>query len=111
MTLDRLMHPRSVAVIGASKSETKRGFQSIQTLLSDKFEGAIYPVNPKERHILGLPCYKSILDIEDTVDIALIATPAAVAPQIMEACGRKKVAILDRGWKIRTRPGPARAAA
>lgn len=102
MTLDRVMHPRSVAVIGASKSETKRGFQSIQTLLSDKYEGAIYPVNPKESHILGLPCYNSILDIENPVDLALIATPAATAPQILEACGRKKVAgaiILAGGFR------------
>lgn len=102
MGLDRLMHPRSVAIIGASKSETKRGFQSIQTLLSDKFEGAIYPVNPKETHILGLPCYKSILDIDNPVDIALIATPAAVAPQVLEACGQKKVAgvvILAGGFR------------
>jgi acetyltransferase len=86
------MHPRSVAVIGASKTETKRGFQSIKTLLTHRYEGAIYPVNPKIDAILGLPCYKSLLDIEKPVDLALIATPAASIPAILETCGQKGVA-------------------
>lgn len=85
------MRPRSVAVIGASKNETKRGFQSIQTLLANKYEGAIYPVNPKENQILGIPCYKSVRDIESPVDLALIATPAITTPSILEACGQKHV--------------------
>lgn len=85
------MRPRSVAVIGASKNETKRGFQSIQTLLANKYEGAIYPVNPKENQILGIPCYKSVRDIENTVDLALIATPAITTPSILEECGKKDV--------------------
>ncbi|MGD9368837.1 MAG: CoA-binding protein, partial [Desulfobacteraceae bacterium] len=91
MTLERVMRPRSVAVIGASKNETKRGFQSIQTLLANKYEGAIYPVNPKENQILGIPCYKSVRDIENTVDLALIATPAITTPSILEECGKKDV--------------------
>jgi acetyltransferase len=102
MAIDRVMHPRSVAVIGASKSETKRGFQSIKTLLAQQYEGAIYPVNPKLDAVLGLPCYKSILDIESPVDLVLIATPAATTPAIIEACGRKGVAgavILAGGFR------------
>jgi acetyltransferase len=96
------MHPKSVAVIGASKSETKRGFQSIKTLLAQQYEGAIYPVNPNLDAVLGLPCYSSILDINNPVDLALIATPAATTPAILEACGRKGVAgavILAGGFR------------
>ena len=102
MALDRVMHPRSVAVIGASKTETKRGFQSIKTLLTHHYEGAIYPVNPKIDAILGLPCYKSLLDIENPVDLVLIATPAASIPAILETCGQKGVAgavILAGGFR------------
>ena len=49
MSLDRIMKADSIAIIGASKVDTKRGFQAIRTLLNEGFEGKIYPVNPKER--------------------------------------------------------------
>ncbi len=85
--LDRIFNARSVVVIGASKNETKRGFQAIRTLLKGGYEGEIYPVNPHEDSILGLRCYKSILDINKPVDIALITTPSKTIPGIIEECG------------------------
>jgi acetate---CoA ligase (ADP-forming) len=45
--LHRIFYPKSIAIVGASKDPTKRGFRSIQKLLEDGFKGAIYPVNPK----------------------------------------------------------------
>lgn len=102
MTLDRIMHPGSVAVIGASKNETKRGYQSIKTLLAEEFEGPIYPVNPKETIIAGLPCFSDIKEIKKPVDLALIATPAETVPTILEACGRKKIpgaVVLSGGFR------------
>lgn len=91
MSLDRIFKAESVAVIGASKDETKRGYQTIKTLQEEKYEGSIYPVNPKEKTILGLKCYKSVLDIPDRVDMALIATPAHTVKAILEECGKKSV--------------------
>lgn len=102
MGLEKVMRPRSVAVIGASKTETKRGFQAIRTLMDEKYEGFIYPINPKEEYILGYRCYKSVSDIDAPVDIALIATPAATVPKILEECGRKGIAgavILAGGFR------------
>lgn len=90
--LDKVLNAKSVAIIGASKIKTKRGYQAIKTLLADGFEGQIYPVNPKEDMILGLKCYKDICDIEAPVDLALITTPAATIPGILRKCGEKKVA-------------------
>ncbi|MCP3944801.1 MAG: acyl-CoA synthetase [Desulfobacteraceae bacterium] len=90
--LDKVLNAKSVAIIGASKNKTKRGYQAIKTLLSDGFEGEIYPVNPKEDKILGLTCYKDVLDIKGPVDLALITTPARTIPEILERCGQKKVA-------------------
>lgn len=90
--LDKVLNARSVAIIGASKNKTKRGYQAIKTLLSDGFEGEIYPVNPKEDMILGLRCYKDITDIEGPLDLALITTPARTIPGILRKCGEKKVA-------------------
>ena len=90
--LDKVLNAKSVAIIGASKNKTKRGYQAINTLLADGFEGEIYPVNPKEDMILGLHCYKDITDIEGPVDLALITTPARTIPGILKRCGEKNVA-------------------
>jgi len=92
MGLDRVFDADSVAVVGASKDDKKRGFQAIKTLQEDKYEGKIYPVNPKESRILGLKCYKSIRDIDAPVDLALITTPSATIPTVLEDCGKKGVA-------------------
>jgi len=91
MSLDKILNAKSVAIIGASKDETKRGYQTIRTLLDERYEGNIYPVNPKEDSILGFKCYKNITDIKDPVDLALIATPARTLPFILADCGKKKV--------------------
>lgn len=80
MGLERVLNAESVAVIGASQDETKRGYQAIKTLSDENFEGGVYPVNPREKSILGRKCYKSILDIPETVDLALITTPAQTLP-------------------------------
>lgn len=91
MSLEKILAAESVAVVGASKNETKRGFQAIKTLLDEKFEGKIYPVNPNEKSILGLKCYKKVSDIQDPVEIALITTPAATVASVLEDCGLKGI--------------------
>ena len=92
MSLDRILQAESVAIVGASKADTKRGFQAIRILLDEKYEGKIYPVNPKEKSVLGLKCYAQVSDIEDPVDLALITTPAKTIPAVLEDCGKKGVA-------------------
>ncbi len=89
--LHKLFDARSVAVVGASRDEKKRGFQAIKTLLEGKYEGEIYPVNPKEDRVLGLHCYSSLEEIEEPVDLVLITTPAKTIPGILEQCGKKGV--------------------
>ncbi|MCP4672396.1 MAG: acyl-CoA synthetase, partial [Desulfobacula sp.] len=89
--LDKVLNAKSVAIIGASKSKTKRGYQAIKTLKADGYEGEIYPVNPKEDMILGLKCYSDITQIKGDVDLALITTPARTIPAILKKCGEKKV--------------------
>ncbi len=92
MSLDRILNPESVAIVGASKVETKRGYQAVRTLLDEKFEGKIYLVNPKEKNILGFRSYAKVSDIEEPVDLALVTTPAETIPAILEDCGKKGVA-------------------
>ena len=90
--LDKVLNAKSVAIIGASKNKTKRGYQAIKTLQADGFEGQLFPVNPKEDMILGLRCYQDITQIKEPVDLALITTPARTIPGILRKCGEKKVA-------------------
>ncbi len=91
MGLEKVLNAESVAIIGASRNETKRGFQAIRTLLDDKYEGKIYPVNPKEKSVLGFKCYPSISDIPGPIDLALVTTPAKTLPRLLEECGRSGV--------------------
>ena len=88
MSLEKILNAESVAIIGASRNETKRGYQTIRTLLDEKYEGRIYPVNPKEKSVLGIKCYKKVSDIKGSVDVALVATPAASLPAVLEDCGK-----------------------
>ncbi|MBN1772238.1 MAG: acetate--CoA ligase family protein [Deltaproteobacteria bacterium] len=91
MGLERIFHAQSVAIVGASQDERKRGYQAILALRRCGFEGQVYPVHPKEESILGLPCYRSVLAIPGPVDLALITTPATTVPGLLEQCGQKGI--------------------
>jgi acetyltransferase len=108
--LDNILNARSVAIIGASNNKTKRGYQAINTLLNDGYEGDIYPVNPKADQILGLTCYKDVTDIQGFVDLALITTPARTIPGILKKCGEKGVSgavIIASGFRELGKKGKA----
>ncbi len=92
MSLDRIFKAESIAIIGASRDDRKRGYQAIKTLQDEKYEGQVYAVNPRGDSVLGLECFKTILDIEAPVDLALITTPAPTIPGVLEECGKKGVA-------------------
>lgn len=89
--LDRFLKPSSVAVIGASRDPAKRGARAISMLLRNGFDGRIAPVNPKEETIMDLPCFRSLEDIPYDIDLALVCTPARMAPDVIAQCGRKKI--------------------
>ena len=91
MGLEHVLNAGSVAVVGASKVPTKRGYQTIRTLLDEGYEGIIYPVNPKEKSIMGLHCFPNVSEIPEEVDVALIATPARTVPAVLEDCGKRGV--------------------
>ena len=69
--LHPIFYPESIAVVGASKDPTKRGFRSIQKLIEDGFKGAIYPVNPKVTSILGQTAYPSLAHIPGPVEFGV----------------------------------------
>jgi acetyl coenzyme A synthetase (ADP forming)-like protein len=88
----RIMHPRSVAVIGASNEEGKIGYAVVRNLLDGGYQGAVYPINPKAPEIQGLKAYQSIKDVPEEVDVAVFAIPAAFVARAMDEAGGKGVA-------------------
>lgn len=108
--LDAVFAPRRVAVIGASRDETKLGFGVVRNLVGSGYPGAIYLVNPKADHILGLPCYPSIAAVPDPVELAVIIVPASAVPETLEQCGRrgvKAVIVVSGGFGEIGEPGRA----
>jgi len=89
---DRMFKPRSVAVIGASGTKGSVGYALLRNLIGSGFEGVVYPVNPKRASILGVKVYPAIGDIPDQIDLAIVATPAATVPSVVQQCGEAGVA-------------------
>ena len=99
--LAQLFNPRSAAVIGASERRATVGRQVFEKLATGGFAGPVHPVNPKHRSILGRHCVARIGDVDTTVDLAIIATPARTVPAILEACadaGTRHAILLSAGF-------------
>ncbi len=90
--LGPIMHPRSVAIIGASENPDKVGHIIMQNYIDSGYSGSIYPINVSSTgKILGRRSYRSVLDVGKRIDIAVIAVPAAIVPKVLEECGRAHV--------------------
>ena len=90
-SIARLLHPASVAVIGASRDPDSIGQAFLRSIVDGGFTGEVHVVNPAADEVLGIPAVASVLDIETGVDLAVIVTPADAVPGIVEECGRKRV--------------------
>ena len=86
-----VLAPKSVAVIGASRTRGTIGAELFHNLVTSGFSGPIYPVNPAASAIEGLPAYASVLDIREEVELAVVAVPAAVVVEVAEQCAAKGV--------------------
>lgn len=90
-SMNRIMRPKAIAVIGASAEEGKIGNSVMKNLINGGYRGAIYPINPKGGDILGVTSYSSITDVPGDVDVAVFAIPAKFVAQAMEEVGAKGV--------------------
>ncbi|PKN37212.1 MAG: acyl-CoA synthetase [Deltaproteobacteria bacterium HGW-Deltaproteobacteria-2] len=82
-------YPKSIAVIGASDVKGKLGYNIFWNLINHDFPGRLYPINPRKESIKGVKCYKSILDVQELVDMAIIIVPAkAVEAAIADCCAK-----------------------
>ena len=92
--LQHVLYPHSVAVIGASRNPDAVGGAVVRNLLASGYPGPIYPVNPSATSIQGLAAYPSVEAIAESVDLAIIALPAARVVEAADQCGRKAVRAL-----------------
>lgn len=89
--LDPIFRPRSIAVVGASRSPSTIGHQLVANLIHYGFTGAVYPINPKADSVHSIRAYRSIADVPDTVDLAVISVPKELVLAVVEECGRAGV--------------------
>jgi acyl-CoA synthetase (NDP forming) len=88
-SLEEVLHPRSIAVVGAS--DDGRGSQYFSTLIEFGFKGDLYPVNPKYTEVMKIKAYPTIKDIPGPVDFVISAAPAPAIPGVMQDCAQKGV--------------------
>lgn len=86
LDLHDLFYPKSVAVIGASGVPGKLGWNVFTNLVSHKFQGKLYPINPRAEEIQGIKAYPRISAVPEPVDVAIILVSAGMAPEVVEEC-------------------------
>lgn len=102
MSLNKFFAPKSVAVIGASSNPKKFGHVILKNYTDMGFLGRIYPINPKADSILGMKCHKSVLDVEEDIDSAVIVVPPEAANEALRECvkkGIKAVVMITAGYR------------
>ncbi|MGH3947626.1 MAG: GNAT family N-acetyltransferase [Pseudonocardiaceae bacterium] len=100
-SVSNLLHPRSVAVIGASRDPAKIGYAVLTNLLGSDFAGTVYPVNPEHTSVRGVRAYRSVVDIPDAVDLAVVAVPAEKVEEVLDGAlekGVKTLVIVSAGF-------------
>lgn len=88
--MDFFFNPSGIAVIGATPNKLKGGYAIIKNLMTG-FKGNIYPINPNYQEIEGIPCYPSVRDIPENVDLGIIFIPAKFIPDALEDCAAKGI--------------------
>ena len=85
--LNSIFRPKRIAVIGVSSKPNSVGGITLKNLVSGRFHGVVYPVNPKHEAVLGITCFPNVNSLPKTPDLAIICTPAETVPGIVRECG------------------------
>ncbi len=110
MSLDVFFSPRSVAVIGASRTPGKVGHDVLLNLVSANFSGKIIPVNPEADTLLGLPCYPDLHTYGKEVDLGVVVVPREAAFEAVKECveaGVQGIVVLSSGFREMGQEGHA----
>jgi len=90
-SVQRLLRPRSVAVVGASRFADKVGQTLLRNIVMGNFAGSVYPVNPAAEAVAGLPAYPSVASVPGEIDLAVIAVPIDTVAGVVRECAAKGV--------------------
>ena len=107
-SLDVIFAPKTVGLIGATEKQGSVGRTILWNLLSSPFGGTVYPINPNRPNVLGIKAYKSIKDVPEQVDLAVIVTPAPTVPGVIADCvdaGVRGAIVISAGFKEIGAPG------
>jgi acetyltransferase len=98
----RMFNPRGIAIVGANTDPSRPGRQTVLALDRHGYRGGVYPVNPKYAEIGGKKCYRSLVEIDGPVDVAVVALPAQHVPDVITQCGQKGIgfAVVVGGVRI-----------
>jgi acetyltransferase len=102
LNLEKIFNPKSIAVVGASDEEGSVGYTLMKNLTDIGYGGKVYPVNIRKPEILGFKAYKTVEQLPEIVDLAIIATPAETVPDIVEHCGAAgivSIIVISAGFK------------
>jgi len=100
--LNAIFRPRSIAVLGVTNTPGTVPHDIFVNLLGSRFNGAVYPVAPKKRHIAGVRAYDYVLDIPDPVDLAVLVFPGNVCEKALQQCiekGVRAAIIISAGFR------------
>ncbi len=100
--LDAIFKPRAIAVIGASDREHTINRALFMNLILGNFKGPVFPVNPRHNYVHGIRAYKTVEDIPDRVDLAVIMVHKDAVPPVIDGCARKGVkgvVVITAGYK------------
>jgi acetyltransferase len=100
--LTPLFCPKSIAVVGASRKPGSVGHAVIKNLIHGQFEGVIYPINPKAKGILGIPCFADLSALADVPDLVVVVVPAPFVERVVlqaAELGTKHVMVISAGFK------------
>ncbi len=89
--LESLFNPKSIAMVGVSKTPGKLGHEVMNNLLKCGFRGPIYPISHRYSEVQDIRCYRSVLDVTDEIDLAVVSAPESYVPKILEELGAKGV--------------------
>jgi len=110
-SLDVIINPASIVVIGASDRVGSVGYAVFHNILDGDFKGRLYPVNNKRSKIQNIKSYPSILDIDKEIDLAIIVVPSSMVEEIVGECaakGVKGIIIISAGFKETGKKGEIR---
>ena len=108
--LYQIMHPKSVAIIGASNDVTKMGTIQLLNLLAGKYPGKIYPIHPQEETVLGLKAYHNARELPELADLAILTLPTSAVPEVLQDLGGrgvKRAIIISGGFREAGEQGKA----